>query len=93
MIASPLLLILLSAAPPEPQKPLSPLSEMPAKFTPTTAGLDHERREVMIPMRDGVKLFTVILVPRGASRAPMLLTRTPYDADKLTTHSPSVHLG
>ncbi|MGZ6141361.1 MAG: CocE/NonD family hydrolase, partial [Myxococcaceae bacterium] len=89
----PLVLILIAAAPTEPQPPVSPLSEMPAKFTPTAAGLDHERREVMIPMRDGVKLFTVILVPKGASRAPMLLTRTPYDADKLTTHSPSVHLG
>jgi len=28
-------------------------------------------------MRDGVKLLTLILVPRGAAHAPMLLTRTP----------------
>ena len=35
----------------------------------------------MIPMRDGVKLHTVILVPKGAKGAPILLTRTPYDAD------------
>ncbi|HZX41154.1 MAG TPA: CocE/NonD family hydrolase [Myxococcaceae bacterium] len=89
----PLVLLLLSAAPTEPQKPVSPLSEMPAAFTPSTLGLDHERREVMVPMRDGVKLFTVILVPRGAQRAAILLTRTPYDADKLTRHTPSVHLG
>jgi predicted acyl esterase len=34
----------------------------------------------MIPMRDGVKLHTVILVPKGAKGAPILLTRTPYDA-------------
>ena len=40
----------------------------------------------MIPMRDGVKLHTVILVPKGAKGAPILLTRTPYDADALTTH-------
>ena len=33
-------------------------------------------------MRDGVKLHTVIVVPKGARGAPMLLTRTPYDADK-----------
>ena len=32
-------------------------------------------------MRDGVKLHTVILVPKGAKGAPILLTRTPYDAD------------
>jgi len=93
MTAAPLLLLLVSATPTEPQKPVSPLSEMPARFTASGVDLDHERREVMIPMRDGVKLFTVILIPRGAQRAPMLLTRTPYDADKLTRHSPSVHLG
>jgi len=44
-------------------------------------------------MRDGVKLHTVILVPKGANHAPILLTRTPYDADALTNHSPSSHLG
>ena len=38
----------------------------------------------MIPMRDGVKLHTVILVPKGARSAPILLTRTPYNADELT---------
>ncbi len=93
MTAAPLLLLLVSATPTEPQKPVSPLSEMPGTFTPSGIDLDHQRREVMIPMRDGVKLFTVILVPKGAQKAPMLLTRTPYDADKLTRHTPSVHLG
>ena len=47
----------------------------------------------MIPMRDGVKLHTVILIPKGAKKAPILLTRTPYDADKLTSHADSAHLG
>ncbi len=51
------------------------------------------RREVMIPMRDGVKLHTVILVPKGAKAAPILLTRTPYNATELTTHINSSHLG
>ena len=68
-------------------------SERPATLNPTNSGFDHERRDVMIPMRDGVKLHTVILVPKGARRAPMLLTRTPYDATALTTHSPSAHMG
>ncbi len=68
-------------------------SETPKKLTPTYAGFDHERREVMIPMRDGVKLHTVILVPKGASRTPMLLTRTPYNATALTSYAPSAHLG
>ena len=44
------------------------------------ADRDYTRREVMIPMRDGVKLFTVIWTPKGAQEAPILLTRTPYDA-------------
>jgi putative CocE/NonD family hydrolase len=68
-------------------------SETPAKFTPTNDGFDHVKRDVMIPMRDGVKLHTVILIPKGAKRAPILLTRTPYDADKLTGHADSAHLG
>ncbi len=67
-------------------------SEIPASFEPLTSGLDYVRRLVMIPMRDGVKLHTVILVPRGAKGAPILLTRTPYDADGLTTHAESSHL-
>src|SRR4029079_1647725 len=49
-------------------------------------------REVMIPMRDGVKLKTFILMPRGARGAPMLLTRTPYNAGKMTNQKPSAHL-
>jgi putative CocE/NonD family hydrolase len=68
-------------------------SETPAKFEPVTESFDYARRVVMIPMRDGVKLHTVILVPKGAKGSPMLLTRTPYDADKLTAHTDSAHLG
>ena len=68
-------------------------SEIPAKFEPTRYGFDFERRDVMIPMRDGVKLHTVILVPKGAQHAPVLLTRTPYDANRLTSHAESAHLG
>ena len=61
-------------------------SEIPAEFKPVTDSFDHTRRNVMIPMRDGVKLHTVVLVPKGAKKAPILLTRTPYDADRL--HQP-----
>ncbi|MGA7615850.1 MAG: CocE/NonD family hydrolase [Thermoanaerobaculia bacterium] len=67
-------------------------SETPAKLEPVTDFLDYVRREAMIPMRDGVKLHTVILVPKGAKNAPILLTRTPYDADGLTSHASSAHL-
>ena len=67
-------------------------SETPATFTPATDSFDYVKRDVMIPMRDGVKLHTVILVPKDAQQAPILLTRTPYDATKLTSHAESAHL-
>ncbi len=67
-------------------------SETPASLETPTSAFDYQRREAMIPMRDGVKLHTVILVPRGAKGAPILLTRTPYDANALTTHETSAHL-
>jgi putative CocE/NonD family hydrolase len=68
-------------------------SEMPAQLEPVTDSFDYTRREVMIPMRDGTKLHTVILIPKGAKNAPILLTRTPYNATELTSHSYSSHLG
>src|SRR5579872_602902 len=68
-------------------------SEMPEKLEPVMDNWDYVRREVMIPMRDGVKLHTVILVPKGAKGAPILLTRTPYNANELTGRAHSSHLG
>ena len=68
-------------------------SETPAAFQPSTAAQDYDRREVMIAMRDGVKLHTVILVPKGAKHEGILLTRTPYNANQLTTNAFSTHLG
>ncbi|WP_257313210.1 CocE/NonD family hydrolase [Geothrix fuzhouensis] len=68
-------------------------SEMPAEFKVASASWDYTRREVMIPMRDGVKLKTIILVPKGAKDAPILLTRTPYNAVEQTSHASSPHLG
>jgi putative CocE/NonD family hydrolase len=67
-------------------------ADIPARFSPPTAGHDYIRREVMIPMRDGASLFTVILVPRGATNAPIVLTRTPYNASKRTSRNESSHL-
>ena len=94
-----LLSIILSALPasvaqtaPPAQYPNYP-SETPAKFSPVQDTWDYTRSEVMIPMRDGVKLHTVILVPKGTKNAPILLTRTPYDASALTNHIHSSHLG
>ena len=79
-------------APAAPKYPNYP-SEAPATVKASDASFDYVRRDLMIPMRDGVKLHTVILVPKGAKGAPILLTRTPYDATALTTHAESPHLG
>ena len=39
----------------------------------------YEKLDVRIPMRDGVKLFTTIYLPRDSSRkVPILMDRTPY---------------
>jgi len=67
-------------------------SETPAEFTSPTVGFNYVKRTVMIPMRDGTRLNTVIIVPKSAtstSKAPILLTRTPYDAASLTSHAES----
>ncbi|AJP74431.1 CocE/NonD family hydrolase [Sphingomonas hengshuiensis] len=55
-------------------------NDIPEKFVIPAERNDYIRREVMIPMRDGTKLFTVLMIPKGAKGAPILLTRTPYNA-------------
>ncbi len=70
--------------------PLTP--DIPAKFTAPTGNADYVKRVEMIPMRDGVKLHTVIVIPKGATHAPILLTRTPYDADKRTERNISTSM-
>jgi uncharacterized protein len=76
------------------QSPATTLpSETPSQVKPFTDTFDYTRRDVMIPMRDGIKLHTVILIPKGAKNAPILLTRTPYNASDLTSHANSSHLG
>src|ERR1051326_5871786 len=70
--------------------PLTP--DIPAQFVAPTNAYDYVKREVMIPMRDGVKLHTVIVVPKGTQRAPILLTRTPYNASSRASRSQSPHV-
>ncbi|MBU2653669.1 CocE/NonD family hydrolase [Acidomonas methanolica] len=76
-------------------------NDIPAHVTEMTERQDYIRREVMIPMRDGVKLHTVIIIPKNASKsvskkapkntqgAPILLTRTPYNASKRASRVPN----
>ena len=55
-------------------------SDITGKFVAPRPGYDYEKRVVMVPMRDGVKLNTVILIPNNAHGLPIILERTPYNA-------------
>jgi uncharacterized protein len=70
--------------------PLEP--DIPAQFQVPTENFDYVKREVMIPMRDAVKLHTVIVIPKNIEHAPIILTRTPYNASKRAERSVSPHL-
>jgi uncharacterized protein len=67
-------------------------SDIPANFKAPSSDYDYIKRVEMIPMRDGVKLYTVIVVPKSAARAPILLTRTPYNAKDRAARSESPHM-
>ena len=80
----------LASAAAQQTPPIAP--DIPAHFELPTASYDYVKREAMIPMRDGVKLYTVIVVPKGARNAPILLTRTPYNATARAERSRSPHM-
>jgi len=64
---------------------LSTLLELPARepSADTLAETDFTIREEMIPMRDGIRLYTLILSPKDTSvPLPVLLLRTPYNAER-----------
>jgi putative CocE/NonD family hydrolase len=83
----------LSAMPASAQTQTPPLTpDVPAKFAVPASDYDYVKRDVMIPMRDGVRLYTVIVVPKGAKGAPILLTRTPYNAAKRAERNRSPHM-
>ncbi len=63
--------------------------DIPAKFTPPTTANDFVKRVAMVPMRDGTKLYTVIVHPKGVTNAPIVLTRTPYNAASRATRMTS----
>ncbi|MEO6434013.1 MAG: CocE/NonD family hydrolase [Sphingomicrobium sp.] len=64
-----------------PQAQIPPLP----RYKNTSAAMrEYLRREVDIPMRDGVRLHTVLILPRNATLAPIMLDRTPYSADSKT---------
>lgn len=50
-----------------------------ALATAGTASAVAETNEVMVPMRDGVKLATDVMLPKGDGPWPVVLMRTPYN--------------
>ncbi len=58
--------------------PMTP--DVVASYEQTLPSADFIRRDAMVPMRDGTKLYTVIVMKKGTKNGPILLSRTPYDA-------------
>jgi predicted acyl esterase len=80
-------------APADAETPSGGLAnEPPATFHPRIDTVDYVERQVMIPMRDGGKMKTLILIPRGAHSSPILLSRTPYGTTERIERAPSEHL-
>src|SRR6186713_3143823 len=59
------------------------------KYEQTLASADFIRRESMVPMRDGTKLYTAVVMKKGTANAPILLSRSPYDAHHSTHRTDS----
>ncbi|WP_068873983.1 MULTISPECIES: CocE/NonD family hydrolase [unclassified Phenylobacterium] len=82
----------LSFAPAAAQAPTPTMTPDIAKdFQWPTAAYDYVKRVEMVPMRDGTKLYTVMIIPKGAKDAPILLTRTPYNAKRAAQRALSPH--
>jgi predicted acyl esterase len=82
---------LLSICAPATAAEPTPTGDIPAEFRTATDQDDYLKRDVMIAMRDGAKLHTVIIIPKGATHAPIILDRTPYSASKFTSRTDSPH--
>lgn len=79
-----LLLTIAGAAAQTPPRVTPMTPDVVEKYDQVLPSADYIRREAMVPMRDGVKLFTVIVMKKGTTNAPILLSRTPYNATKST---------
>jgi putative CocE/NonD family hydrolase len=89
----PLLLAALYGTAQAQTAPMAP--DIPAtKFATTVPNADYVKQEFMIPMRDGVKLYTVVVIPKSIAdgKAPIMLTRTPYNAAGRAGRMQSPHI-
>jgi putative CocE/NonD family hydrolase len=86
-LTASLLPLLALAAAPAPVTPMTP--DVVAKYNPVLPEADYIKRVAMVPMRDGTKLYTVIVMRKGTTGGPILLSRTPYDAKSSMARTPS----
>lgn len=87
LIAAALPLMAQTAPPPAPLDPMA--SDKTPSYEWVRPQADYIRREVMVPMRDGTKLFTVIVMRKGTKGGPIMLSRTPYNATAVTSRNRS----
>src|ERR1700722_1049528 len=83
------ILLSISAAYGFAQQQKWPANDIPADFKAPVQKTDFDKRIAMVPMRDGTKLYTVIVVPKGKQGLPILLTRTCYNAADRAVRSQS----
>jgi putative CocE/NonD family hydrolase len=89
-LAAPIAALLATAAAPAPTvAPMTP--DVVASYNPVLPDADYTKRVAMVPMRDGTKLYTVIVMKKGTTGGPILLSRTPYDAKGSMNRIPSQH--
>ncbi|HYO84694.1 MAG TPA: CocE/NonD family hydrolase [Bryobacteraceae bacterium] len=80
-LATVLTLASFLAAQPTPQPAKVPVTEAEKKAKELSDYIraSYTKHEAMVPMRDGVRLFTSVYAPKGTTEQyPVLLNRTPY---------------
>ena len=73
LFASALIAVPLAAQ--ERVTPMTP--DVVDKYEQVLPSADFIRREAMVPMRDGTKLYTTWVMKKGTQRGPILLSRSP----------------
>src|SRR5690348_13411169 len=88
-LSAALLPLIAVAAAPAPQRVTPMTPDVVASYNQVLPQADFIKREAMVPMRDGTKLYTVIFMKKGTRNGPILLSRTPYDAKGSTERTAS----
>ena len=89
-VTAALLALLATTAVAQQPAPVTPMTpDVVESYNPILPQADFIKREAMVPMRDGTKLYTVMFMKKGTTNAPILLSRTPYDAKGSTQRTAS----